>query len=50
MKKAVMLPYTFVLMNWAAVESLYQFVRCRKDAHKKLWARKASHNGCGHAE
>ncbi len=34
MKKAVLLAYFFVLMNWAAVLGLYNFVRGHEDVWK----------------
>jgi hypothetical protein len=30
MKKALLIPYSFILMNWAAVAALYHFARGRK--------------------
>ena len=40
MKRLVSLPYTFVVMNWAAVAGLYYFVTGKKD----VWLRgKSSH-------
>ncbi|HEY3127939.1 MAG TPA: hypothetical protein VGL91_00645 [Acidobacteriota bacterium] len=33
MKRALLIPYTFVLMNWAAVAGLYHFLR----GHKDIW-------------
>jgi len=30
MKSALLFPYSFVLMNWAAVAALYYFARGRK--------------------
>jgi hypothetical protein len=30
-RKAALVPYTFVLMNWAAVEGLYNFILGRVD-------------------
>jgi hypothetical protein len=40
MKRLVSVPYTFVLMNWAAVAGLYYFVTGKKD----LWLKsKSSH-------
>ena len=30
MKRALLFPYSFVLMNWAAVAALYYFARGRK--------------------
>jgi len=39
-KRLVSLPYTFVLMNWAAVAGLYYFVTGKKD----VWSKgKSSH-------
>jgi hypothetical protein len=43
MKKAALFPYTFVLMNWAAVVGLYHFVRHEEGAHKTIWARHSPH-------
>ncbi len=34
-RKALLIPYTFVLMNWAAVVGLYYFARGRKDVWVK---------------
>jgi hypothetical protein len=31
-RKLLLAPYTFVLMNWAAVAGLYYFARGSKDA------------------
>ena len=36
MKKLLLIPYTFTLMNWASVTGLYHFVR-RKNAGKEVW-------------
>lgn len=36
MKKLIILPYSFALMNWAAVAALYYFLRGRKD----VWVRR----------
>lgn len=33
-KKALLIPYVFVLMNWAAVVGLYYFLRGRQDVWK----------------
>jgi hypothetical protein len=30
MKRALLFPYSFVLMNWAAIAALYYFARGRK--------------------
>jgi hypothetical protein len=39
-KRLLSLPYTFVVMNWAAVAGLYYFITGKKD----LWLKvKASH-------
>jgi hypothetical protein len=35
MKRALLLPYTFVLMNWAAMKALYCFLRRR--TRENLW-------------
>lgn len=35
MKRTLMIPYTFVLMNWAAVVGLYNFVLGRADVWMK---------------
>jgi hypothetical protein len=40
MKRMLSLPYTFVLMNWAAVSGLYYFLRGKKDVWSKS---KSSH-------
>ncbi len=37
MKKAFFVPYTFVLLNWAAVAGLYYFVRGYKNVWKDIW-------------
>jgi hypothetical protein len=40
MKRLVSFPYTFVLMNWAAVAGLFYFVSGKKD----VWLKnKSSH-------
>jgi hypothetical protein len=40
MKRLVSLPYTFVVMNWAAVAGLYYFLTGKKD----VWLKgKSSH-------
>ena len=40
MKRLVSLPYTFVLMNWAAMAGLFYFVSGKKD----VWLKnKSSH-------
>jgi len=31
------MPYTFVLMNWAAVVSLYYFLTANRDGLKEIW-------------
>ncbi len=31
LRKIALVPYTFVLMNWAAVVGLYNFLRGRQD-------------------
>ena len=31
MRRVISLPYTFVLMNWAAVAGLYYFVTGKRD-------------------
>jgi hypothetical protein len=33
MRRVLLFPYTFVLMNWAAVAGLYHFLR----GHKDIW-------------
>jgi hypothetical protein len=35
MKRVLSLPYTFVLMNWAALAGLYYFVTGRRDVWLK---------------
>jgi len=40
MKRLASLPYTFVLMNWAAVVGLYYFITRKKDVWLKS---KSSH-------
>ncbi len=37
MKKLFLIPYTFTLMNWAAVVSLYYFVRSGDEVWKDVW-------------
>jgi hypothetical protein len=44
MRRMISLPYTFVLMNWAAVAGLYYFVTGKKG----IWLKNKSvhkHNG-----
>ena len=42
MKRLLSLPYTFVLMNWAAVAGLYHFARVT--GKKDVWSKsKSSH-------
>ncbi len=42
MKRALLISYTFVLMNWAAVVGLFHFVL----GHKDIWVRhRAAHFG-----
>lgn len=36
MKRLVLVPYTFVLMNWAAIQGFLCFLR--RDGHDRLWA------------
>ncbi|MBI4465505.1 MAG: hypothetical protein HY647_12435 [Acidobacteria bacterium] len=43
MKRAVLFPYTFVLMNWAVVVSLYQFLRQGNNIYKDVWIRHSPH-------
>ena len=38
MKNKMLIPYTFVLMNWAAVLGLYHFLRHGKSVHHDIWA------------
>ena len=41
MKRLILLPYTFVIMNWAAIAGLYYFVIGKKD----VWSKgKSSHS------
>ena len=40
MKRFISLPYTFVIMNWAAVAGLYYFITGKKDVWSKS---KSSH-------
>jgi uncharacterized membrane protein YedE/YeeE len=35
MRRLLSLPYTFVLMNWAAVAGLYYFITGRRDVWLK---------------
>lgn len=37
MKQALLVPYTFVLMNWAAVVSLYCFLRRGNNVVNDVW-------------
>ncbi len=37
MKQTLMIPYMFVLMNWAAVVSLFHFLRKGKGVGKDIW-------------
>ena len=37
MKDKLLVPYTFVLMNWAAVVSLYHFLRSGTNIHRQVW-------------
>jgi len=37
MKQIWMFPYTFVLMNWAAVVSLAHFIRRGKNLRSEIW-------------
>ncbi|MBI3894992.1 MAG: hypothetical protein HY313_03585 [Acidobacteria bacterium] len=37
MKNALRIPYAFVLMNWAAVVSLYYFLRRGNDIGQDIW-------------
>lgn len=37
MKQIWKLPYTFVLMNWAAVVSLAHFIRRGKNLRNEIW-------------
>ncbi len=41
MRRMLSLPYTFVLMNWAAVTGLYYFITGKKDVWLKS---KSSHS------
>ena len=43
MKKAIHVPYTFVLLNWAAVVGLYQFLRYRDNLCGQLWNEQLPH-------
>jgi hypothetical protein len=43
MKRLVLFPYTFVLMNWAAVAGLYHAVRGTQD----IWSRPVRGDGKG---
>ena len=45
MKRAIQLPYTFVLMNWAAVVGLYHFLHQKDDACREVWTRYSSQTG-----
>jgi hypothetical protein len=38
MKRLLSFPYTFVLMNWAAVAALYYFIRGKRD----IWSKNKS--------
>ncbi|MBI4458514.1 MAG: hypothetical protein HY648_00470 [Acidobacteria bacterium] len=37
MKHAFLVPYSFVLMNWAAVVSLYRFIRQGNNIGYDIW-------------
>ena len=37
MKNALAVPYTFVLLNWAAVAGLYCFLRQQSGGRKDIW-------------
>ena len=41
LRKAVLTPYTFVLMNWAAVAGLYYFMRGFRDIWKQAGTRRS---------
>ena len=46
MMKVLSLPYAFVMMNWAAVVSLFWLVRHGKHPGKDVWTRRHhSHAG-----
>ena len=40
-RKVVLVPYTFVLMNWAAVAGLYHFTRGSRDIWKPAGKRRS---------
>jgi hypothetical protein len=44
MKKVLQFPYTFVLMNWAVVVSLYRYSRQGGNACKNIWAVHSQHS------
>lgn len=39
MKRVLLIPYAFLLMNWAAVAGLYYFARGSPDLWKNIWAK-----------
>jgi hypothetical protein len=43
MRRTILVPYTFVLMNWAAVVGLYHFLRQGRDLYKNVWAMHSPH-------
>ena len=44
MKKVTQFPYTFVLMNWAVVVSLYYYGRQGNAACKNIWTMYSPHS------
>ena len=42
MRQKLLVPYTFVMMNWAAVVGLYRFLRVRKNIHREVWVMPSS--------
>lgn len=47
MRRLLLLPYTFVLMNWAAIRALLCFLR--GDGLEALWADPPRRTGAGRA-
>jgi hypothetical protein len=43
MRRAIFFPYTFVLLNWAAVVSLFCFLRRRGKHLREIWALSSQH-------
>lgn len=39
MKRVILFPYTFVLMNWAVVAGLYHFLRHGHGGDQDIWTK-----------